>query len=270
VTRDRMAAHGASVAHRARSRTECGRPLAAVVVLMMALMVPGTAAAQNTEMPPPIHDDRIFWMVLIDQFEYAWSSDHNPVSWDLKAWVGEDFNRIWLKSEGGRATNRKGGEFEVQAVYGRLISPFWEVQAGVRIDRQLASVDPETRTHFAFGFEGLAPYWLEVEPVLFISAEGEVSARFEASHDILLSQRLVLRPEVEFNFAAQSVPSWGIGSGLVDGAVALRFRYEIWRQFAPYVGVEWAQRFGETADLAREAGEKTVEWSVLGGFRIWF
>ena len=245
-------------------------PVAAIAAVA-SLVFASPTLAQEGDWPAPIHDDQIFWLVLFEQFEYANGTDHDPLSWDAKAWVGGDFNRAFVKTEGGRSTNRRGsGEFEVQGLYSRLISPFWEVRGGVRVDRQLGTDDNLTRAHLAFGFEGLAPYWIELEPFIFVSTNGDVSARIEAKYDLLLSQRLVLQPDVEINLAARAVEAWGVGSGLVDTSIALRLRYEIRRELAPYVGVEWAQRFGQTAEFARDAGEEVVEWSVLAGVHFWF
>jgi copper resistance protein B len=47
-------------------------------------------------------------------------------------------------------------------------------------------------------------------------------------------------------------------------------RYEIAREFAPYIGVEWAGKTGETARLARNAGERTSGVSYVAGIRFWF
>ncbi len=260
---------------RCRFSTCC---LALAIAMLAAWMAPAAASAQSADLQPQMHDDRIFWLVLVDQLEYAQGTDHDPVAWNAKAWIGGDFNRVWIKSEGGRATNRRGGEFEMQALYSRLVSPFWEAQAGIRVDRKLdADIDTGTgaaadvtRFHLVLGMEGLAPYWFEVEPALFISDAGDVSARIEATYDLLLSQRLVLQPELELNLAVQAVEEWETGSGVVDATIALRLRYEILREIAPYAGVEWTQKFGGTADLARQAGQAVVEWSALGGVRIWF
>ena len=241
------------------------------LVLVATLFVATPALAQEGEWGPPIHDDQWFWKVLFEQLEYANGTDHDPISWDAKIWIGGDFNRAFVKTEGGRSTNRRGsGEFEVQGLYSRLISPFWEMRGGVRVDRQLGEEGNLTRVHAAFGFDGLAPYWIELEPFIFVSADGDISGRIEAKYDLLLTQRLVLQPDVEVNLAVQSVEEWGVGSGLVDTSVALRLRYEIRRELAPYLGIEWAQRFGETADLSRDAGERVAEWSVLVGLGFWF
>lgn len=243
--------------------------LAAAVVGLGVLLTPAPLLAQQPDWPLPIHDDMINWFVLFDQLEVTSLSDETPVTWDFQGWVGGDYNRLWMKSEGEVPTRGGGGDFEVQALYSRLIAPFWDFQAGVRYDQQLGR-GGLSRAHLVVGLEGLAPYWFEVEPAVFISQDGDVSARLTASYDMLLTQRLILQPEIEMNLAAQTVEEWGVGSGLTDLSAELRLRYEFRREFAPYVGASWFERFGETADLARSTGDRVVELTVLAGFRIWF
>jgi copper resistance protein B len=45
-------------------------------------------------------------------------------------------------------------------------------------------------------------------------------------------------------------------------------RYEIRREFAPYVGFSWSRKLGETADLAEAEGEEIDVASVVVGFRF--
>ena len=244
--------------------------LLATLVVVAAVVVPAPALAQQDDWPSPVHDDQIFWFLFLEQLEFASTSDTGAAVWDVQGWVGDDYNRLWFKSEGDRASGAGAGEFEVQALYSRLIAPYWDFQAGVRYDRQLGAGSNLQRAHLVVGFEGLAPYWWEMEPVLFISEDGDVSARVTASYDMLLTQRLILQPEVEINLAASTVEEWGMGSGLNNLSVDLRLRYEIRRELAPYLGVSWFQRFGKTADLARSEGQDVAELAILGGVRIWF
>jgi copper resistance protein B len=247
-----------------------GHRLAVALLVLAALLMPAPAFAQQADWPAPVHDDQVFWFLFFKQLEFASTSAPGAVTWDVQGWIGDDYNRFWLKSEGDR-TNRAGaGDFEVQALYSRLLTPYWDIQAGVRYDRQLGPGPNLQRAHLVIGFEGLAPYWWEMEPVLFISEDGDVSARVGASYDLLLTQRLILQPQVEVNLAASTVEEWGVGSGLGDVSVDLRLRYEIRRGFAPYLGVSWFQRFGATADLARNEGADVAELAILGGVRIWF
>ena len=244
--------------------------LLATLVVAATCLVPAQALAQQDDWPSPVHDDQIFWFLFFEQLEFASTSDTGAAVWDVQGWIGGDYNRFWFKSEGARAKRAGAGEFEVQALYSRLIAPYWDFQAGVRYDRQLGAGSNLQRAYLVVGFEGLAPYWWEMDPALFISEDGDVSARVTASYDLLMTQRLILQPEVEINFAASTVEEWGVGSGLNDLSLSLRLRYEIRREFAPYLGVSWFQRFGETADLARRRGDDVAELAILGGFRIWF
>lgn len=244
--------------------------LAAGCVLAAGLLTPAPAAAQAAQWPSPVHDDLTRWLLIFDELEFAAVSGADPVAWDIQGWVGGDYNRIWVKSEGEQPLRDGGGEFEVQALYGRLIAPYWDLQAGVRYDRRLGPGDDLSRVHLVVGLEGLAPYWFDLEPAVFLSDDGDLSFRVTASYDMLLTQRLILQPKIEINLAAQTVEEWGVGSGLSDIGAALRLRYEFRREFAPYMGVSWFERIGNTADIARSEGERVSELALLGGFRIWF
>ncbi|RME61879.1 MAG: copper resistance protein B, partial [Alphaproteobacteria bacterium] len=141
-----------------------------------------------------------------------------------------------------------------------------DLQAGVRHDFE---PDP-SRTFGVIGIQGLAPYWFEIDAAAFISGDGDVSARIEAEYELLLTQRLILQPRVELNFAVQEVEELGIGSGLSIAEAGLRLRYEIDRQFAPYVGFSWNRKIGDTADFARADGEDVGALSFVAGLRMWF
>src|SRR5690606_33730813 len=114
------------------------------------------------------------------------------------------------------------------------------------------------------------PYFFELEPAIFVSIEGDVSARLEASYDLLITQRLVLTPDIEVNVAAQEVADWGIGSGLGDLELGARLRYEFIREVAPYMGVHWVRRFAGTADFAEAAGAPVSETRFVAGARVWW
>lgn len=227
------------------------------------LMQPPGAAAQ-------VGDDHIYSFVLFDQAEYMQTGDANPVGWDMMAWVGGDFNRFWIKSEGELATVGGGGEGEIQALYSRLFSPFWEWQVGARLDVRYGGGEQRARALAVLGLEGLAPYWFEVEPAVFVSQDGDISARLAATYDMFITQRLIGQPRVEANAAIQDVPEFGVGSGLNDLELGFRLRYEFQRKLAPYIGLNWKGRFAGTADLARQAGEAANEFALVAGMRAWF
>jgi copper resistance protein B len=213
------------------------------------------------------HGGGSFHQVMFNLAEYQARRGGNGFRWDGEAWLGGDINRLVLKSEGEGAFKGSGVDSaEVQALYSRAIDPYWNVQAGVRHDFK----PNPSRTYATIGIEGLAPYWFEVEGALFLSDKGNVLARAEGYYDQRITQKLILQPRVELNFAAQDVPENRIGSGLSNAELGLRLRYEIKREFAPYIGISYDRKVGNTARYARADGERTRATSFVFGIRTWF
>ncbi len=205
-------------------------------------------------------------MLLADRLEYRAREGRDGYKWDGQGWYGGDYHKVWFKSEGEGAFGKVPEQAEVQLLYSRAIDPWFNLQAGVRHDFQ---PDPE-RTHLVLGLQGLAPYWFEVDGQLFLSHKGDLTARLEAEYDQRITQKLILQPAVEFDLAAQDVPELGIGAGLSSAEAGLRLRYEFIPEFAPYVGVEYERKLGDTADFARAAGDDVGGWAFLIGLRGWF
>ena len=207
-----------------------------------------------------------FHQLMFNLAEYQARQGRDGYRWDGEAWFGGDINRLWLKTEGEGAFREGIESAEVQALYSRAIGPYFNLQGGVRQD---LGPSPK-RTYATVGFEGLAPYMFEVEGALFLSTKGDLLGRLEGYYDQRITQRLVLQPRVEFNLAAQDVPENGIGRGLTDAELGLRLRYEIRRQFAPYVGVSYLAQTGRTADFTRAQGKDPTTTSFVAGVRVWF
>ena len=230
---------------------------------------PGTV---GKNWPEPIEDSMQFGFLLFDQLEYRMKNgSDDTVRWDVQGWYGGDYNRLWLKTEGEwRTTGERGGEAEVQALYGRLIAPFWDFQVGLRYDQFSGAGFDRSRGFAVIGLQGLARYRFELEPTLFISQDGDVSARLTATYDMLLTQRLILQPRLDFDVAVQSVEDFDVGEGVNSLGLGLRLRYEIRREFAPYIGVQWLRRLGETADISRRGGGRAEDMALVLGVRLWF
>ena len=212
------------------------------------------------------HGGQSFSQVIFNLAEYQAVKGGDGYRWDGEAWFGGDINRLTLKTE-GEGLLRGGVEAaEVQALYSRAVDPYWNLQAGVRHDFRPG---PQ-RTYATVGVEGLAPYWFDVEAALFLSDKGDLLARVEGYYDQRITQRLILQPRAELNFAAQDVRDNRIGSGLSTVELGLRLRYELAREFAPYVGVSWERKVGDTARFARADGDGRTSKSVVFGVRFWF
>ncbi|WP_068072463.1 copper resistance protein B [Novosphingobium lentum] len=209
---------------------------------------------------------RSFAQVMFNLAEAQIRNGENGYRWDGEGWFGGDIDRLTIKSE-GEGVFREGVEAaEVQALYSHAIGPYFNLQAGVRHDFRPSP----TRTYATVGFEGLAPYWFEVAGALFLSDTGDVLGRLEGYYDQRITQRLILQPRIELNLSAQDVPAVRLGAGLTDAELGLRLRYEISRQFAPYLGMSYEAKTGRTADFARADGRKPSSTSLVAGVRFWF
>ncbi len=228
-------------------------------MIAASLLMAGVARASGME------DDPFIAMFKLDQFEWQNADGADALSWDAQAWFGKDLHKLWVKSE-GEFVDGQAEDAEIQLLYSRAVAPFWDVQAGWRRD-----IRPSPhRDWFALGFKGLAPYFFEVDAQLFVGEAGRLGARFKAEYEFMFTQRLVLSPELELNWYSGDDPERGLGSGLSDASLGLRLRYEIRREFAPYIGVEWSRVFGTTADFTEDEGGEVSDTRIVAGIRAWF
>lgn len=211
-------------------------------------------------------DDRArFGMVMLDRIEWVDADEGDVFEWEAAARYGGDIHKIWLESEGARA----GGATEAvrnELAWDRVLSRWWSSRVGVRQD----SGSGPTRTWAAFGVAGLAPGFFETEVIAYVGESGRTALRLATEVDVLITQKLVLQPQLEVAAFGKDDPERMLGSGLSGAELSLRLRYDLTNQFAPYVGVGWEWSFGNTADLARAAGEETSEFTVRAGVRAWF
>lgn len=246
------------------------------IALLGALLVPfSSVQAQESHGGSPLHE--MAWgrttFVLAEVLDFVPGEDARPLLYDLLAWSGGSTHRLWLKAEGSLATVGQGSSGAYQALYGRMISPYWDAQIGARLDlrsaRDTTRSRAGSRVGVVVGVQGVAPGWFELEPALFVSSEGKVAAEFKASYDLYFTQRLVLQPRLEAAASLQDDPDFGTAAGLTNGSLALRARWEVRREFAPYVGVLWERQFGGTAALSRAAGDSPRETLLVVGVRLW-
>ncbi len=211
----------------------------------------------------PVADEHVFYHVLLSQLEGRFGGS-NSFRWEGEAWAGTDENRLLLRSE-GELTNGEVDDGQQELFYSRPISTYFNAQVGGRYD--LDSLPG--RGWGALGIEGLAPLFFHVAATAYVSGDGHFAAKLEGSYDLLITQRLILQPQVEMNFYTRDDPARRIGSGLSSIDTGLRLRYEITRKFAPYVGVTYEGKFGGTADFARDEGAQANEVRFTAGLRLW-
>jgi copper resistance protein B len=212
-----------------------------------------------------MRDNAPIGMLLVDQLEAFDGQEATGQRWEAEGRYGNDRDKVWLRTEGERSHGRVE-DADLEMFWNRNIATFWSTQLGVRYDFG----EGPTRNWAAFGVQGLAPYWFELEATGYVGENGRTAARLRAEYELLLTQRLILQPEIELNLYGKDDPARRIGSGLSDAQFALRLRYEVTRQFAPYLGVSWVRPLGTTADYAREDHQPLLDRQIVAGVRFWF
>jgi len=229
------------------------------LLLVLSLLVATPLYAGEMESDPTL------FAVFADQLEWRNAGNEDLLAWDAQGWIGKDLNKFWWKTDGEIASGDVDNA-ELQFLYSRSIATYWEVQAGVRTD-----IKPDPGRDWAvLGVQGLAPYFFELDTALFVSSSGRTAARLNAEYSFLFTQKVILTPEIEINVFGENDSALRIGSGLSDIEVGLRLRYEIRREFAPYIGINWEKKFGTTADYAREDGLDISDTQLVVGIRAWF
>jgi copper resistance protein B len=232
------------------------------------------------ESPPPgdfpqgLSDDKLYAFTLFEQLEYRVATDEDTsdhLGWEAQGWIGGDFHKFWWKNEGEAAfEGPDDGEMETDLLYSRLITPFWDVQIGVQYANEWREDDDEDRWSGVIALQGLTPYRFELDQSLYVSEDGDFTLEIEAEYDLRITQRLVLQPRAEIGIAFQDVPERDLGAGMTDVKLDLRLRYEVKREFAPYVGVRSRFLVGETANIAEARGEDSEELLFMAGVRFAF
>jgi len=242
------------------------------LVLLLAAVVPAAAGDHDghggvSEAAPfgsPVADEHIWYHAMLEQFEGRFGAA-DGFHWEGQAWAGTDTNRIRFRSEGTLDDTGRAEEGRYELLYERPVTSFFNLQGGIRTDADSHA----GRSWAALGVEGLAPLFWHVAAAGYVGSQGHLAARLEASYDLLLTQRLIVQPQVEMNFYSKADPRRAIGSGLSGLDAGLRLRYEITRKFAPYIGLAHEEAFGETAAAARKAGGRSSALRFTIGIRSW-
>jgi copper resistance protein B len=223
-------------------------------------VVPPMMAGMDTDM----NDAALTHRIWIENAEGIYGT-RNGGAWDAQAWLGGDFDKAWIKSEGA-TLHGKTADAKLEALWAHAVLPFWDTQLGARHD---FSGGP-SREWLALGLQGISPYWFDVELTGYIGEEGRSAARLKTEYDLYLTERLILKPEIELNAYGKPDRARQIGSGLSDGDFELRLRYEFSRRLAPYAGYVYRRSFAGSAVLARSDHSPVIDHRVVAGVEFFF
>lgn len=228
-----------------------------ILIFLLALGNSALAATKHDHAPSIFHSFTL-------EADFGEDKNGSVKNWDLDGWIGNDFNKLALKSE-GKMKKDDLVRNEFWGLYSRNISEFWDGQIGIRFDEK-----PKATSYLTLGFEGLAPYFFETQAHLFVSENGNLTARIRQEIDFLITQQLILQPFFEANFAAQKVAEQKIATGINDAEFGVQTRFEVTKKFAPYIDFHYQSKFGGTAKMARKYGENRDNFATVLGLRLRF
>lgn len=240
-------------------------------IIIISLSIIGLSIAENNEKykfyPVKKMKPLYYGQFLFDRLEY---NDKNNFDYEITSWYGGDYRRIWIELEGEHSFKNEEGNIErLDLLYGKLISPFWDIRGGIGYTSSYGNVSKD-RIMAVIGLKGLAPYYFEIDTNFRLTSKGEIYGDFEAEYDLLLTQRLILQPRLDTKFSFSKIEEIGIGSGINNVKLSFRLRYEFKREFAPYIGFSYTKLLGVTKNSAEQAGKDTSYFNSLIGLRMWF
>ena len=228
----------------------------------------GVASAQSGAddlLQTEASDRSIYANGALDVFEFA-VSDESGMRWEGEAWAGTFKHRLWLRTEGTIDPDGDVASGRLDLFYDHPIATFVDVQAGVRYDLDARP----GRIWAALGFEAHVPYVTKAWATLYVGDEGRAGLSLRGSYDWLLTEHLILQPELRLNLYTEDDPARAIGSGLSEFGADLRLRYEVTERLAPFVGLTYQRLVGDTAQFARRDGKRTDDARVVVGVSTWF
>jgi copper resistance protein B len=216
--------------------------------------------------PAAVNDNAIHQYTSLDRLEYGTGDGPDSYLWEAQGWIGGDMNRFWWKTEGeGEFKDSSPEETSFEASYGRTITPFWNALVGARYDLHPG----DDRAFGMLKLQGLAPFYIDTEASFFVSEHGVPSFRGEFEYEALITQRLRLVPRAEINIGARDA-DYGLGGGLQNTELGLRLKYQVVREFAPYIGVRWEQKYGDTRHITHAEGEDASSTAFVVGISAWY
>ncbi|UCG73643.1 MAG: copper resistance protein B [Chromatiales bacterium] len=235
-------------------------PCYLVSVLVALVGVDATATDMGMGAPP------VITYFSVDRLEGQLRDGNDALVWEAEGWVGRDLNKLWFKTKGEDVEDEGLEQAELQLLFSRAVLPFWDLQLGLRHDLR----PNPSKSYGVVAMEGMAPYRIDVEAAAFISEDGDASARLELEYDLRLTQRWILQPRAELDFAFSQVSELDIGRGPTKLETGLRLRYQVLPEFAPYLGLNYETALGDTRGLLSDAGESRSDWGLVVGVTAWF
>ncbi|WP_445116384.1 copper resistance protein B [Acinetobacter sp. WZC-1] len=239
-------------------------------------VVPMQDGMTSSETPEhQAHDHRKDHGAQIHQLttvESKWTLDDSgqgTLKSELETRVGSDENRLFIKINTDQPESQQTA-YKAKALYSRMISDFWDVQAGVQYSHDQGRTVDRHQTSAVLGLYGLAPYFFETEAYVYIGEDRQLSFSLETKRDVLLTQQLILKPHLDFNVIFSDDSPHAVRTGLNSAQAGLEIRYEINKKVMPFIDVAYAYHRGNQQTEWQHASSSEQGGLYAAGIRFKF
>ena len=188
---------------------------------------------------------------------------------ELETRIGTDENKIFIKVHADRSESEQA-EYDAKVLYSRNVADFWDVQAGLRYRNDQNREVDQDQVDAAIGLHGLAPYFFETNAYLYVGQDNQTSLSLETERDVLLTQKLIVKPYLDLNVIFSDDSSYAQKTGLSTAQLGLETRYEINKKVMPFVDLSYSYRQGNEETAWQQQSSSENEWRYGAGIRFKF
>ena len=177
----------------------------------------------------------------------------------LESWIGTDENKLFIQLNVEKEESEKSS-YDNKFMYSRAMADFWDIQAGIRYTYDASHEDEKSQTYAAFGLNGLAPYFFDTDVYAFIGKDKQVLLSIESDRDVLLTQKLIMKPYFDAQFVLNDESKYAKKSGLSELHFGLETRYEITKNIKPYIDVSYGYEKGDKQTNWQDESDSEKSW----------
>ncbi|MEG0486506.1 MAG: copper resistance protein B [Acinetobacter sp.] len=220
------------------------------------------------------HGAQIYTVTTLDNKWLLNEDGEGALKSEFETRIGTDENKIFIKAHLDKHESHDA-EYDVKALYSRMISDFWDAQIGARYRVEKVALDhhrkdTEEKLDAVIGLHGMAPYFFETDAYLYAGEDHFAGFSLETERDFLLTQKLIFKPYLDMDVIFSDDSKYAKKSGLSNITAGLETRYEISKKVMPYLDVAYEYSKGNDSTAWQLESDSEKGWLYGAGIRFKF
>ncbi|MEG0482343.1 MAG: copper resistance protein B [Acinetobacter sp.] len=220
------------------------------------------------------HGAQIYTVTTLDNKWLLNEDGEGALKSEFETRIGTDENKIFIKAHLDKHESHDA-EYDVKALYSRMISDFWDAQIGARYRVEKVALDhhrkdTEEKLDAVIGLHGMAPYFFETDAYLYAGEDHFAGFSLETERDLLLTQKLIFKPYLDMDVIFSDDSKYAKKSGLSNITAGLETRYEISKKVMPYLDIAYEYSKGNDSTAWQLESDSEKGWLYGAGIRFKF